>query len=227
MSTILLVEDDVSVRTALTQTLSSAGFGVLAVDTAAGALRSVASEHLDLVVLDLGLPDLDGADTLRMIRGVSSVPVIVATARRGEDSIVRLLETGADDYLVKPFSGSHLIARIRALLRRSAPGRVDNEILDLGALHINVGERTASLADDPLDLSRRQFDLLTCLARNVGKVVTRRTLLEDVWQDSERGNDQTIDVHVAWLRRKLGETAASPRYLHTVRGVGLKLTVPT
>jgi DNA-binding response OmpR family regulator len=179
----------------------------------------------DVVVLDLGLPDLDGVELLKMLRAVSAVPVVVATARDDEAEIVRVLDAGADDYVVKPFSVEQLEARLRAVLRRSSEAAV-SPVLDIGALRIDVTSREATLDAQPLELSRKEFDLLAYLARRAGEVVTRRELLAEVWRQPYGGGDKTVDVHVSWLRRKLGESAAAPRYLHTVRGVGLKLVAP-
>ena len=181
-----------------------------------------------MVVLDLGLPDIDGADVLRMLRGVSAVPVIVATARDDETEIVRLLDGGADDYVVKPYSAAHLEARIRAVLRRSdaAGGEDGARELVVGDLVVAPALRQATLDGRELDLTRLEFDLLAHLARRSPEVVTRRELLAEVWQQPYGGGDKTVDVHLSWLRRKLGETAQEPRYLHTVRGVGVKLAAP-
>ncbi|MFL1382130.1 MULTISPECIES: response regulator transcription factor [unclassified Nocardiopsis] len=231
MATVLLVEDDPVVRGALVRALGNLGHVVHPVGTALEALREATEHEPDLVILDLGLPDLDGASALRMLRGYSEVPVIVATARGDEPTIVRLLNDGADDYVVKPFSSAQLAARINALLRRSLrgpdrPGDGDGELV-VGELVISLDRREATLAGRPLDLSRREFDLLAHLAGNVGRVVPRRELVEAVWhQHPLAGHDQTIDVHVSWLRRKLGESAGNPRYLRTVRGVGLKMVEP-
>jgi DNA-binding response OmpR family regulator len=171
--------------------------------------------------LDLGLPDLDGGQALTMIRTVTATPVLVATARDEEAEIIRLLNAGADDYIVKPFSGEHLAARVAALLRRTGQ-QATTPFLTVGGLNVDLASREADLDGTRLDLSRREFDLLAYLAARPGQVVTRRELRTEVWRQSY-GDDQTIDVHVSWLRRKLGETAAVPRYLHTVRGVGVKL----
>jgi DNA-binding response OmpR family regulator len=227
MHTILVVEDNDRMRTALAKALKGPRRVVRAVATAAEALQETAGGMIDLVVLDLGLPDLDGATVLRTIRGYSTVPVIVATARSEEPSVIGLLEAGADDYVVKPFTHAHLAARVRALLRRAAMpvGPIGNT-LHVGELHIDLAGRSAWFGDRSLDLTRREFDLLVCLTEQAGRVVRRRVLLERVWSGSEPGNDQTLNVHVAWLRRKLGETGTRPRYLHTVRGIGLKLVAP-
>ena len=180
------------------------------------------------MILDLGLPDIDGADALRMMRSVSDVPVIVATARRSEGDIIRLLNDGADDYVTKPFSGGHILARISAVLRRNrAAGDDGPAAISIGPLVINQRQRQATLDGTQLKLTRREFDVLTYLAERAGRVVSRRELMTEVWQQARVGEEQTIDVHISWLRRKLGETAAKPRFLHTVRGVGVMMVVPT
>jgi len=224
MHSVLLVEDDEAIRAALHRALSERHYSVLAVGTAAEALRETAARQVDIVLLDLGLPDLDGAAALRMIRGVSEVPVIVVTARRGEASVVQLLNAGADDYVVKPFSAESLVARMNALLRRTSTSvSTGDAVITAGALRIDPLERTAWFRGEPLELTRREFDLLVYLAERPNRVVSRRELSESVWGNN--ASDQTIDVHMSWLRRKLGETAADPCHLHTVRGIGVKLVV--
>ncbi|MCQ4082870.1 response regulator transcription factor [Streptomyces sp. RB6PN25] len=224
MASVLVVEDDQFVRSALIRHLTDAAHTVRSVGTALEALREVAQVGFDVVILDLGLPDLDGAEALKMLRGLTDVPVIIATARDDEGEIVRLLNDGADDYLVKPFSVEHLSARMAAVLRRSR-GTEASRVLRVGGLRIDVLRREAVLDGTALDLTRREFDLLSFLAARPGVVVSRRELLAEVWQQAY-GDDQTIDVHLSWLRRKLGETAAKPCYLHTLRGVGVKLEPP-
>jgi DNA-binding response OmpR family regulator len=228
MATVLLVEDDHVVRGAMLRSLADRGHAVHAVGTALDALRRVAAETPDLVVLDLGLPDLDGSDALRMLRGITDVPIIIATARDDEQTVVRLLRSGADDYMVKPFTGAHLDARITTVLRRvgRASRTAQPAVHEVGQLRVDVGERSACLGDTPLALTRKEFDLLAYLAARPGRVVSRRELLEEVWRQPSVGEDQTIDVHLYWLRRKLGESAAKPRYLRTVRGVGFRLVAP-
>jgi DNA-binding response OmpR family regulator len=153
--------------------------------------------------------------------------VIVATARRSEADIISLLSAGADDYVTKPFSSGHILARISAVLRRTQ-ATVDKtpNVLTVGDLEISPRQRRAVLRGETLQLTRREFDVLTYLAERVGQVVSRRELLTEVWNQSRIGEEQTIDVHISWLRRKLGETAAQPRYLHTVRGVGVMMVEP-
>lgn len=226
MSKVLVVEDDPVVQAALVHALTDLGHVVQAVSTAVAALREAGTCELDLVILDLGLPDLDGVAVLRMLRGVSNVPVIVATARGAENSVVSTLNAGADDYIVKPFSSEHLAARINALLRRTGGSAIPSEVVELGGLRIDLAQRSATLGDIAIALSRREFDLLAYLAQRPGRVISRRELIQAVWGNPYVGDDKTIDVHASWLRRKLGETAAHPRYLHTVRGVGFKLAAP-
>ncbi|MFD0330307.1 response regulator transcription factor [Streptacidiphilus monticola] len=225
MATVLVVEDDPFVRSALIRHLTESGHAVRSVGTALEALREVAQVGCDVVILDLGLPDLDGGEALKMIRGVTDIPVIISTARDEESEIIRLLNDGADDYLVKPFSAEHLSARMAAVLRRYGTGPGAGQQLSVGGLRIDVQRREAQLDGRPLDLTRREFDLLAFLAARPGVVVSRKELLAEVWRQPY-GTDQTIDVHLSWLRRKLGETASRPRYLHTVRGVGVRLDVP-
>ncbi|MFD5051224.1 response regulator transcription factor [Streptomyces tendae] len=225
MASVLVVEDDQFVRSALIRQLTDASHTVRSVGTALEALREVAHFRFDVVILDLGLPDLDGSEALKMLRGITDVPVIVATARDDEAEVVRLLNAGADDYLTKPFSVEHLSARMAAVLRRARGGPAEPTVLRVGGLTVDPLRRQAELDGAVLDLTRREFDLLAFLAGRPGVVVPRKELLAEVWQQSY-GDDQTIDVHLSWLRRKLGETAARPRYLHTLRGVGVKLEPP-
>jgi two-component system KDP operon response regulator KdpE len=225
---LLLVEDDAAIRSALIRTLTERGHVVTSMPTAMGALQHVLATPPDLILLDLGLPDIGGYEALRMMRAVSSVPVVVITARDDEADIIRVLDAGADDYVIKPFGAGQIEARIRAVLRRSAQGEpaAVNQ-LKVGGLRLDPEGHVATLDDAPLDLSRREFDLLHYLALHAGQVVNRRDLLTHVWRMPYGGADKTVDVHVSWLRRKLGETAQQPRYLHTVRGVGIKLSPPS
>lgn len=225
---ILLVEDDDDIRVALGRALTQLGDIVAAVAGGAEAIGRLKDFRPDAVILDLGLPDLDGADVLAMIRSVSSVPVLVATARDDEQEIVRLLNAGADDYIVKPYSAAQLRARVRAVLRRgnSFDGDDAHAEVQIGGLVIDPRGREARLDGRVLVLTRKEFDVLYYLAQRKGEVVSKQVLLADVWQLPWGGGDRTVDVHLSWLRRKLGETAAEPVYLHSVRGVGVKLVSP-
>lgn len=227
MAQLLLVEDDTAIRGALIRALSERGHAVTSTPAAMTALQHVVDTPPDLVLLDLGLPDLSGYEVLRMMRAVSKVPVVVITARDDEKEIVRVLNAGADDYLVKPFGPGQLDARIRAVLRRSEPAEAKGSSpIVVGGLALDLDAHEATLDGASLDLSRREFDLLHYLAVHSGQVVTRRDLLTHVWRTPYGGADKTVDVHLSWLRRKLGETAQHPRYLHTIRGVGIKLVAP-
>ena len=225
MARLLLIEDDATIRTPLMRALKERGHAVASVGTAMDGVQAALTDRPDLVVLDLGLPDLDGREVLRMLRAVSRVPVIVATARDDETEIVRVLDAGADDYVVKPFTAAQLESRIRAVLRRgAAPGA--NPSITVGELVIDPAGRRVRLAGESVELTPREFDLLHHLATRAGQVVSKRELLTEVWQIPYGGADKTVDVHLSWLRRKLGESATTPRYLHTVRGVGVRLGEP-
>lgn len=226
MSAVLVVEDDPGIRSAVLRALAERGHAVSSCPDGMSALRTALAEDPDVVVLDLGLPDIDGVELLRMLRAVSKVPVVVASARDTDKAVVQALDAGADDYVVKPYSADVLDARIRAVLRRRGEGG-DNPIITLGGLVIDTAGRLVSLDGVAVDLAPREFDLLVHLARRPGVVVTKRELLIEVWRQTYGGADKTVDVHLSWLRRKFGETAQAPRYLHTVRGVGVKLVPPT
>ena len=225
MTTVAVVEDDARIRAAVTRGLTERGHLVLGAASGLGALAEIVDHRPDVVVLDLGLPDIDGLELLRMLRAVSSVPVIVATARDDEQEIIRTLDAGADDYVVKPYSADQLDARIRAVLRR-VRGQEADEPVQVGGLRLDAGSRSATVDGAPIDLSRKEFDLLWHLASRQGEVVSKRELLAVVWRQPFGGPDKTVDVHVSWLRAKLGESARAPRYLHSVRGVGIKLVDP-
>ena len=222
---VLVIEDDQAIRSAVIRSLGERGHVVTSAPNAMLGLREAVAARPDLVLLDLGLPDLDGIELLRMLRAVSSVPVIIATARDDDASVVHALDSGADDYVVKPFTAATLDARIRAVLRRALTPDAD-PVLVVGGLAIDTRSRTVSLDAAAVELSPREFDLLAYLAARPGQVVTKRELLTEVWRLPFGGADKTVDVHLSWLRRKLGETAQEPRFLVSVRGVGVKLVAP-
>jgi two-component system, OmpR family, KDP operon response regulator KdpE len=224
MAAVVLVEDDLEIRNLVARVLAGHGHDVVSAATAMEGLEAAVKGAPDLVILDLGLPDLDGFELLKMIRAVSAVPVIVATARGVEDEIVRTLDAGADDYLVKPFGARQLEARVRAVLRRR--GEDPDPVTVVGGLSIDSRSRLARLDDRELELTPKEFDLLLLLAERAGEVVTKREILAEVWREPYGGADRTIDVHLSWLRKKLGESAAEPGYLRTVHGVGIKLVDP-
>jgi DNA-binding response OmpR family regulator len=226
MAQIVLIEDDVDIRRLVADALATQGHDVESAAAALEGLQLTVKGKPDLVVMDLGLPDLDGTELLRMIRAVSQVPIIVITARGADDVVVRTLDSGADDYLVKPFSVAQLEARVRALLRRG-PAADSGDPLRVGDLAIDPAAREATLAGEALDLSPKEFDLLRVLAERAGEVVSKRALMAEVWREPYGGAERTVDVHLSWLRSKLGETAQEPRYLRTVHGVGVKMVDPT
>ena len=226
MAVVLLVEDDAAIRTAVSRALRDHGHTVSAISSGMAALSAAIEQKPDVLLLDLGLPDVDGADVLSMLRAVSSVPVIIVTARDNETDMVRLLDLGADDYVIKPFTAAQLDARIRAVLRRM--GKTDEDpVITIGGLVIDTRSYEVTVDGRPVELARKEFELLLALARRAGEVVTKRDLLSEVWQLPWGGSDRTVDVHLSWLRRKLGETATAPRYLHSVRGVGVRLAAPS
>ena len=225
VASILLIEDDSGIRSATTRALTDLGHAVTASSLGMAGLQSAVDNRPDVVLLDLGLPDVDGLQVLAMLRAVMDVPVIIITARDDDADMVKALDAGADDYVVKPFGIEQVDARLRAVLRRSGSAVPEGPLV-VGGLTIDARTRQVSIDGAPVDLSRKEFDLLLVLAQRSGEVVTKRELLADVWRQSYGGGDRTVDVHLSWLRRKLGETAADPRYLHSVRGVGVRLAAP-
>jgi len=225
VATILLIEDDGGIRSAITRALTDLGHAVATSNTGMSGLELAVDNEPDVVLLDLGLPDVDGLQVLAMLRAVSNVPVIIITARDDDTDMVKALDAGADDYVVKPFGIEQVEARLRAVLRRTGSAIAEGPLV-VGGLTIDPLTRMVSLDGMPIELSRKEFDLLLALAHRPGEVVTKRELLADVWHQSYGGGDRTVDVHLSWLRRKLGETAADPRYLHSVRGVGVRLAAP-
>jgi two-component system, OmpR family, response regulator RegX3 len=225
---ILVVEDEDSISEPFAEALRRAGFEPLVTRTAAGALELAVAFEPDLVMLDLNLPDGDGRDVCRELRRQSDVPIVMLTARGTEMDKIVGLELGADDYVVKPFSAREVISRIRAVLRRSDSrnGGEPEKPLHVGELELDPAARTARLAGEELDLSRKEFDLLAELMRNAGRVVKREDLMSKVWDVNWFGSTKTLDVHVGWLRRKLGDDPNDPRYIETVRGVGFRFAAP-
>jgi len=220
---ILLVEDERAISEPLVPALEREGFDVQLAETAADALRRFQERRPDLVLLDVMLPDGDGRDVLRELRQTSRVPVVMLTARGEEMDRVLGLELGADDYITKPFSGAELVARIRAVLRRSADvPAATSSLLAAGDLVLNLDTRTLTQGGEPVDLTVKEFELLRLLLEHSGKVVRREKLIADVWDTNWFGPTKTLDVHVSALRRKLGDDPATPRYIHTARGIGFR-----
>jgi two-component system response regulator RegX3 len=223
--TILLVEDEPGIVEPLVAALAREGFRTEVAGTAAEALELAARLRPDLVLLDLMLPDGSGFDVCRELRQSSQTPIVMLTARGDEADRVAGLELGADDYVVKPFSAREVVARIRAVLRRtaaSAAPAVPGGPRVIGDLEVDAARRVVTKGGVPLELSRKEFDLLRLLTDNAGNVVTRERLIDEVWDVNWFGSTKTLDVHVSGLRKKLGEDPGAPRLLHTVRGVGFR-----
>src|SRR3954470_11650181 len=227
---VLFVEDESSISGPFSKALAREGFEPVVAATAARALELADQIEPDIVLLDLTLPDGDGRDVCRALRRRSNVPILILTARGTETDRIVGLELGADDYVVKPFSGAEVIARMRAVLRRVQPGEPapapPEAPTAVGDLRVDLAARRATLAGEELQLSRKEFDLLAELVRNAGRVVTREDLMDRVWDENWFGYPQARDVHVRWLRGKLGETAENATYLQTVRGVGFRFRAP-
>jgi len=219
---ILLVEDEESIFDPFSRALAREGFEPVVATTAAKALELAELVEPELVLLDLMLPDGDGRDVCRELRRRSDTPIIMLTARGTETDRIVGLELGADDYVVKPFSSPEVIARIRAVLRRSKRDGAERGALILGDLEIDPEARRVRVGETELDLSRKEFDLLVVLAEAAGRVLTRDHLMTSVWDQNWFGPTKTLDVHIGTLRRKLGDDPAAPRYIHTVRGVGFR-----
>jgi DNA-binding response OmpR family regulator len=227
---VLFVEDEPGISEPFSNALRREGYEPVVARTAARAVELAADGDWAIVLLDLTLPDGDGRDVCRAIRRASAVPILMLTARGTEADRIVGLELGADDYVVKPFSGAEVIARIRAILRRAAQVPATPEAapepLRVGELEVDFAARRAQLRGEELTLSRKEFDLLAELARHAGRVVTREDLMARVWDENWFGSTKTLDVHMRWLRGKLGDEPAAPRYVHTVRGVGFRFTAP-
>ena len=228
---ILVVEDDRILREALRYNLVAAGYEVVVASDGGEGLVSARQSSPDVVVLDLMLPSLSGMEVCKALRRDGSIlPIIMLTARDSEIDRIGGLESGADDYVTKPFSMRELIARVTAQIRRmqmikSISQNTTDEILDLGELVINRASRNVTLNGKSVDLRPREFDLLTHMAANPGRVYTRDQLLHDVWGFEYIGDTRTVDVHVRWLRLKIEEDPARPKILGTVRGVGYRINV--
>ena len=221
---VLFVEDEDSISEPFAELLRAEGFEAMVARTAAEALSLAEQIHPDVVLLDVMLPDGDGRDVCRELRRRSDVPILMLTARADVTDRVLGLELGADDYVVKPFSSVEVISRIRALLRRSrgAAGPSD-DVRRVGDLTVDFAAHRVTLREHELALSRKEFDLLAVLARNAGRVVRREDLMAEVWDENWFGSTRTLDVHVGFLRRKLGDDGHAPRLIQTVRGVGFRL----
>jgi two-component system, OmpR family, response regulator RegX3 len=220
---ILLIEDEESISEPLADALKREGFDVVTAATAAEGREAFRARAPDLVLLDVMLPDGDGRDVLRDIRSTSRTPVVMLTARGEEMDRVLGLELGADDYVTKPFSAAELVARLRAVLRRTeAAPPAAQQLLEVGDVRVDLDRRQVTLAGVPVDLTVKEFELLRVLVENAGRLVRREALMSEVWDPNWWGSTKTLDVHVSSLRKKLGDDPSSPRYIHTIRGVGFR-----
>ena len=222
MKTILVVEDEPAIARLVRDYLEQAGFKVLVAGDGEAALHTARAAPPDLVVLDLGLPGRDGLDVTRELRRASEVPIIVVTARGEETDRVVGLELGADDYVVKPFSPKELVARVRAVFRRSDARNAPAETIRVAALEIDVVRMRVTVEGRPVDLTATEFQLLAALAREPGRVFTRNQLLDAVHGVAFESYERAIDAHVKNLRRKIEPTPGAPRYIQTVYGVGYR-----
>jgi DNA-binding response OmpR family regulator len=222
MARLLLVEDDDAIAEPLARALRREGYEVDHRRAGRDALRAADEGGVDLVVLDLGLPDLDGVEVCRRLRrDHPDLPVLMVTARAEEVDAVVGLDAGADDYVTKPFRLAELQARIRARLRRPA-AEAEPDVRERNGVRVDAAARRAWADDRELDLTTKEFDLLALLVKEAGRVVPRERIMREVWDEHWHGSTKTLDVHVSWLRRKLGDDPAAPRYVTTVRGVGFR-----
>ena len=222
VSAILLVEDDPALRRALRTTLRSRGFEVLEAATGETAIVTAADGRPDVMILDLGLPDLDGVDVLRRVRTFSDIPVIVLTARDEPSEKVRSLDAGADDYVTKPFDTEELLARIRAALRRMPRAEAQPAVIRIADLEIDLARRLVTRGDEPIHLTRTELTLLEQLARHPGKLLTQEYLLREVWGPGYGTESNYLRVYVGQLRKKLGDDATRPRLILTEPGIGYR-----
>ncbi|MBT3321084.1 MAG: response regulator transcription factor [Anaerolineae bacterium] len=224
MPRILIVDDEHLIVDSLTYSLRQEGFEVKAVEDGQSALAIVPEFHPDVIVLDIMLPDINGREVCRRLRSFSTVPVIMLTARSDEIDRVLGLEVGADDYLVKPFSFRELLARIQAILRRVAlDQQIDtSKLIQAGPLQLDIVARRVFKDDQEIQVSAREFDLLTILMTNMGQAMSRSNLINKVWGIDWVGETRTLDVHIRWLRLKIEADPASPKFIRTVRGYGYR-----
>jgi DNA-binding response OmpR family regulator len=222
MTKVLIVEDDATVRDTLALNMRAEGYEVVTAGDGESGLAAGRSDKPDLVVLDVMLPKLDGLTVCRILRRESSVPIVLLTARGTEVDKIIGLETGADDYIVKPFSLGEVLARVRAALRRGTTIAAGRQVLVSGNLRVELESRRCFLENRPLELAPREFDLLAALMRQPGIVLTRELLVATVWGEPHTGDARTVDVHIRWLRMKIEAEPSSPERITTVRGVGYR-----
>lgn len=220
---VLLVEDEVQMRRFLRAALTSHGYRLIEAEKGGEAVPLATSHNPEIVLLDLGLPDMDGLDVTKALREFSSVPIIVLSARGREDDKVAALDAGADDYVTKPFGMNELLARMRVALRHREGKDADEPVIELEGLRVDFARHEVHREGEPLKLTPLEFKLLAVLARNAGKVLTHRQLLKDVWGPAHTHDTHYLRVHMANLRKKLEHDASAPKYLLTEPGVGYRL----
>ena len=225
MTRILIVEDEASFSEALEFLLGKEGFSVVTAATGTEALRKFEQGEIDLVLLDLMLPEISGTEVCRQIRAKSRVPIIMLTAKDSEVDKVVGLEIGADDYVTKPYSSRELVARIRAVLRRNAGEGIENEpgVMSVNGIRMDIDRHQVSVNGIPVSLPLKEFELLEFLMRNAGRVLTRMQLIDRVWGSDYVGDTKTLDVHIKRLRAKIETDPANPTLIQTVRGLGYKM----
>ena len=219
---LLIIEDEVTLRETLAYNLTQEGYQVTQTGDGAEALELARADKFDLIVLDIMLPGLDGLSFCRILRKEQTTPIIMLTARGGEVDRIVGLESGADDYIVKPFSLGEFLARVRAVLRRTPSVSLQTDRIESGDLALDLTARRVSVGEREIKLSHKEFDLLSALVRNRGAVLSRDLLLEQVWGYDHVGDDRTVDVHVRWLREKIEADPSDPQRIVTVRGVGYR-----
>ena len=225
MTKILVVEDEASFSEALEFLLGKEGFSVVTADTGTEALKKFDQGGIDLVLLDLMIPEVSGTEVCRQIRTKSRVPIIMLTAKDSEVDKVVGLEIGADDYVTKPYSSRELVARIRAVLRRNSGDSIDSEsgLMTVGPVRMDVDRHQVAVNGNPVSLPLKEFELLEFLMRNAGRVLTRMQLIDRVWGSDYVGDTKTLDVHIKRLRAKIETDPANPTLIQTVRGLGYKM----
>ena len=225
MTKILVVEDEASFSEALEFLLGKEGFSVVTADTGAEALKKFDQGGIDLVLLDLMIPEVSGTEVCRQIRTKSRVPIIMLTAKDSEVDKVVGLEIGADDYVTKPYSSRELVARIRAVLRRNSGDAIDSEsgLMTVGPVRMDIDRHQVAVNGNPVSLPLKEFELLEFLMRNAGRVLTRMQLIDRVWGSDYVGDTKTLDVHIKRLRAKIETDPANPTLIQTVRGLGYKM----
>lgn len=219
---VLVIDDEPQIRRFLDISLRAQGYQVALADTGEAGLAALAGQGADLVVLDIGLPDMEGHEVLRELRQWSQVPVIMLTVRAGEAEKVAALDAGANDYVTKPFGVQELMARVRALLRMQARAPEEVAVFDDGNLHIDLARREVQLLGEPLVLGRKEYALLALLLRHAGRVVTQPQLLRELWGPTHQQDTHYLRILVGKLRQKIGDDASAPRYIATEPGVGLR-----